>query len=137
MRRFASDVFMAHGAAFIFDFPHPGRDIRLGAETRRELYLIFKEAVNNVVRHSACTAVKITFLISDGAIELSVHDNGEGFDPGCDSEGNGLANMRLRAGRLGGDLRIDSDRGRGTKVNLIAPLGSRRWFGLSSKRRQS
>jgi len=137
MRRFASDVFMAHGAEFIFDVPHPTRDIKLGPEIRRELYLIFKEAVNNVVRHSGCTAVKITFLISDGALELAVHDNGEGFDPGSDSEGNGLANMRLRAGRLGGDLRIDSNKGHGTKVNLVAPLGSRRWFGFGLKRRRS
>jgi len=100
---------------------------------RRELYLIFKEAVNNVVRHSSCTAVKITFLISDGSLELSVHDNGSGFDHEFDSEGsegNGLANMRLRAGKLGGELRISSNNGDGTAVNLKAPLYREPWFGV-------
>jgi signal transduction histidine kinase len=104
---------------------------------RRELYLIFKEAVNNVVCHSGCTAVKITFLISDGALELSVHDNGVGFDPAGDSEGNGLANMRLRATKLGGELRVSSNNGDGTAVHLIAPLDRHRWFGLGLKGNRS
>lgn len=137
MRRFASDVFITHGVDFSFDVPHPGRDIRLGPEMRRELYLIFKEAVNNIVRHSDCTAVKITFLIGDGALELSVYDNGEGFDSECESDGNGLANMHLRAAKLGGDLRITSNNGHGTSVHLKAPLDRRRWFSLGSRKSRS
>jgi signal transduction histidine kinase len=137
MRRFASDVLIAHGVEFSFDIPHPGRDIRLGPEMRRELYLIFKEAVNNIVRHSDCTEVKITFLISDGALELSVHDNGDGFESESENEGNGLVNMRLRAAKLGGDLRITSNNGHGTTVLLKAPLGRRRWFRLNSRRNRN
>jgi signal transduction histidine kinase len=121
MRRLASDVFTAHGVEFVFDVPNPGRDIKLGPEMRREIYLIFKEAVNNVVSHSHCTAVKISFVISDGALELSVHDNGEGFKLECASEGNGLANMRLRAKKLGGELGIGSANSHGTTVHLKAP----------------
>jgi ligand-binding sensor domain-containing protein/two-component sensor histidine kinase len=134
MRRFASDVFSAQGSEFVFNAPHPGYDIKLGPEMRRELFLIFKEAVNNVVRHSGCTAVKISFLINDGALELLVLDNGKGFDHESDSEGNGLTNMRLRAQKLGGQLRINSNNGHGTVVILIAPLGSRRWFWLGLRR---
>jgi signal transduction histidine kinase len=93
---------------------------------RRELYLIFKEAVNNVVRHSSCTSVEITLLISDGVLELSVQDNGGGFDPDNDGEGNGLANMRLRAKKLGGVLKIKSNPG-GTRVDLSAPISKRRF----------
>lgn len=137
MRRFASDVLSAHGVEFVFDVPDPRRDIKLGPEMRRELYLIFKETVNNVVNHSGCTAVKITFLISEGVLELSVHDNGRGFEPECDNEGNGLSNMRLRAKKLNGDLRIDSNEGDGTTVNLIVPIGRRRWFGIGSMRNRN
>ena len=129
MRRFASDLFSAHGLEFVFDAPNPGRDIRLGPEMRREFYLIFKEAVNNVVSHSLCTAVEITFLITDRALELSVHDNGDGFDPDGQSEGNGLANMQLRAKKLAGELTIRSN-GNGTRVNLKVPLDRRGWFRL-------
>jgi signal transduction histidine kinase/ligand-binding sensor domain-containing protein len=137
MRRLASDVFSAHGVEFVFDVPNPVRDIKLGPEMRRELYLIFKEAVNNVVRHSHCTAVRISFVISDGALELSVHDNGEGFDPEGASEGNGLANMQVRAKKLGGVLRIISTNSHGTTVNLKAPLEGSRWFWLGLKRNRS
>ena len=129
MRRFASDVFIAQGVELTFDFPQAGHDVRLGPEMRRELYLIFKEAVTNVASHSHCTAVRITFLINDGALELSVQDNGDGFDLDCESEGNGLANMHLRARKLGGMLRISANNG--TVVNLIAPLKVGRRFGFS------
>jgi signal transduction histidine kinase len=126
MRRFASDVFSANGAELRFAVPLPSRDLKLGPEMRRELYLIFKEAVNNVVRHSSCTSVEITLLISDGILELSVQDNGGGFDPDNDGEGNGLANMRLRAKKLGGVLKIKSNPG-GTRVDLSAPISKRRF----------
>jgi signal transduction histidine kinase len=136
MRRLASDVFTAHGVDFVLDLPDAGRDIKLGPDMRRELYLIFKEAVNNVVRHSHCTAVKISFVISDGALELSVHDNGDGFDSESAGEGNGLANMQVRAKKLGGVLGISSTNSHGTAVNLKVPLDGRRWFwfGLTRSR---
>jgi signal transduction histidine kinase len=136
MRRFSSDVFSAHGVEFVFSIPNPGRDIRLDPELRREFYLIFKEAVNNVVRHSSCTGVQISFLISDRDLELLVHDNGEGFEPECDSEGNGLPNMRQRAKKLKGDLRINSH-GDGTTVHLIVPVNRRRWFELGLTRNRN
>jgi signal transduction histidine kinase/ligand-binding sensor domain-containing protein len=134
MRRLASDVFTAHGIEFVFAVPNRGRDIRLGPEMRRELYLIFKEAVNNVVRHSHCTAVKISFVISDRSLELSVQDNGEGFDPQAANEGNGLVNMRLRAKKLGGMFSLSSSNSDGTAVNLKAPLAGRPWFWFGVKR---
>src|SRR5437660_993726 len=94
----------------------------LGADTRREVFLIFKEGVNNMARHSGCTAAEIEFQIKDGALELKLRDNGKGFDPALAVEGNGLASMRQRAVRLGGTLDILSDNGHGTTVHLKAPL---------------
>jgi len=126
MRRHASDVLTAHGAELSFDGPAPGRDVRLGPETRREVYLIFKEALNNIIRHSNCGAVRVTFLISAGALELTLGDDGRGFDPTSDGDGNGLASMRQRAARLGGRLLIESADGGGTTVRLVAPLDGRR-----------
>ena len=135
MRRHASDVLTAHGAGLSFEGPPPGRDVRLGPETRREVYLIFKEALNNVIRHSNCGSVRVTFLISAGALELSLWDDGRGFDPASNGDGNGLANMRRRAERLGGEFRVDSNEGRGTMVKLMAPLDGRRWLALGARRR--
>ena len=78
MRRFASDVLTARNIAFEFSEPDEENDIPLGANIRREVFLIFKESVNNLVRHSACTEVKIDFQIAEGALKLTVRDNGKG-----------------------------------------------------------
>jgi signal transduction histidine kinase len=122
MRRFASDVFSARGIAFRFDAPADDRDVRLGTETRREMLLIFKEAVNNIARHSRCTDVDITFGPQGGWLVLKLSDNGKGFDASEAFDGSGLASMRQRAERLGGSLDVSSRNGKGTLVTLRSPI---------------
>lgn len=122
MRRFASDVLTARNIAFEFSEPDEENDVPLGANIRREVFLIFKESVNNLVRHSACTEVKIDFQISEGQLRLSVRDNGKGFDVLQDSEGHGLSSMRQRAEALGGRLEMTSRRRQGTTVMLELPI---------------
>jgi len=132
MRRFASDIFSTRNIDLTFEGPSSDHDIGLGPEVRRELYLIFKEAVNNVARHSQCTQVKIKFQIEDGLLKLVVHDNGGSFDTETDREGNGLRNMRMRAGKLGGQLQISSRNGSGTSIDLTVPLRRRAWLRLKT-----
>jgi ligand-binding sensor domain-containing protein/two-component sensor histidine kinase len=121
MRRFASDLFTAGGIEFTFRAPDE-LDIKVGADVRRQLFMIFKEAANNVARHSACTKVEIQLMIQDGLFIFTINDNGRGFDPAKTSEGNGLVNMRERARMLKGELVIDSHSGAGTTITLKAPL---------------
>ena len=132
MRRFASDVFTARNIEFDFRAPDAQHDVRLGADMRREVFLIFKESVNNMVRHSGCTQADIGFSIAHGSFELRVQDNGCGFELDKASDGNGLSSMRQRASKLGGELAVTSDDGHGTTVSLKAPLErrGRLWRGL-------
>jgi signal transduction histidine kinase len=125
MRRFASDVFSARNIAFRFHAPGDERDMKLGADTRREVFLIFKEAVNNIARHSHCTEVDIELQTRGGWLVLRLSDNGRGFDAEEASVGSGLESMRKRAVRLGGKLDIVSSDGEGTTVTLEAPIGRR------------
>jgi len=127
IRRFASDVFTARDIEFNFSAPEAQHDIRLGADMRREVFLIFKESVNNMVRHSGCTEANIEFLIESGWLELKIRDNGKGFEPDHDGDGNGLVSMRQRTARIGGTLDISSNNGKGTVVRLRAPIGRRAW----------
>ncbi len=122
MRRFASDVFSARNIVFRFEAPVDDRDIRLGTETRREVLLIFKEAVNNIARHSQCTQADIEFTGQGGWLVLKLKDNGKGFDTSQPVDGNGLASLGRRAERLGGTLEVISRRGEGTAVILKTPL---------------
>jgi signal transduction histidine kinase len=118
MRRFASDVFTARNISFSLREPDEEQDIRLGANIRREVFLIFKESINNLVRHSGCSEATIKFQIADGRLALEVRDNGKGFDPSEDGEGHGLMSMRARAKDIGGKFEIISNVNSGTTVSL-------------------
>jgi signal transduction histidine kinase len=85
---------------------------------RREVFLIFKESINNLVRHSGCTEATINFQITDGRLALEVRDNGKGFDTSEDGEGHGLMSMRARAKDIGGKLEIISNVESGTTISL-------------------
>ena len=134
MREFAGDVFTAREIEFSFRAPAGGLEIRLDAGVRRQLYLIFKEAVNNAARHSGCTQVEIEFDVAQDRLLLRVRDNGQGFDSNGDAvtsrNGNGLTSMRERALSMGGEIEIISQANQGTAVKLNLPLSPRaasRW----------
>ncbi len=124
MRRFASDLFTSSGIEFTFVAPDD-QHIRLGADVRRQIFLIFKEATNNVARHSGCTRADLRLLIEGGVLVLTVKDNGLGLDPDKAKDGNGLVNMRERARLLNADFMIDSRPGEGTTITLKAPLNAK------------
>jgi signal transduction histidine kinase len=96
--------------------------LELGANIRREVFLIFKETVNNMIKHSGLTKAEIEFRIAGGDLVLRVSDNGKGFDTGSDSDGHGLISIRERTAALGGKIEIVSTPGQGTTVVLRAPL---------------
>ncbi len=134
MREFAGDVFTASEIEFSFRAPAGRLELRLDADLRRQLYLIFKEAVNNAARHSGCTQAEIEFEVAQDRLLLHVRDNGRGFDPKCDAApgriGNGLASMRERARAMGGEVEIISQPSLGAAIKLILPLRPRdgsRW----------
>jgi signal transduction histidine kinase len=124
MRRFASDVFTSSGIEFTFRAPGNEQSLKVGAAVRRHVLLIFKESVNNVVRHSGCAKADIELRVESGWFVLTIKDNGRGFDPAHTGEGNGLVNMRERARMLGGALQMDSGDGHGTTITLRVPLGA-------------
>jgi ligand-binding sensor domain-containing protein/two-component sensor histidine kinase len=133
MRRLASDLFTARKIAFQFRAPDMEQaNLNLGANIRREVFLIFKESINNIVRHSDCATASIEFRIEGDELSLRVSDDGKGFDvasveAGVESGatlmkgGNGVPNIHRRATELGGTLEIISRRGHGTIVQLKVP----------------
>jgi signal transduction histidine kinase len=124
MRRFASDVFSPRDIRFAFQSPAVELDLQMGADLRRQIFLIFKEAVHNVVRHSGATEASIDFKVEHGWLSLRVADNGRGFEGGPVHDGHGLRSMRERAHNAGGEVAIQSGSG-GTTVYLRVPVGWR------------
>ena len=122
MRTLASDVFTARSIDFRFRAPDAETDIQLGANIRREVFLIFKESINNMVKHSGCVRADIEFTLAKDHLYLRLTDDGHGFDVSSDSDGHGLMSMRERAKGLGAELEIISHVDAGTTITLQVPL---------------
>lgn len=123
MRRFASETLPNRNIELKFSAPENLPNLKLGADFRREVFLIFKESVNNILKHSDSTEAEIVLLIETRELILSVGDNGKGFSANGDGNaGHGLQNMQSRAESLGGKFEIVSMGGAGTIVRLRVPL---------------
>jgi ligand-binding sensor domain-containing protein/signal transduction histidine kinase len=122
MRHFAMDTLTTQEMDFDFIAPDSLPETKIETDMRREVFLIFKEAVNNAIRHSRSSHVKIELSFDNGVLQLAVKDNGRGFDTTKDHRGHGLSSIRQRVERIGGELEINSTSGTGTEVTLQAPL---------------
>ena len=96
--------------------------IRLPIEYRQNVYLIFKEAFNNSIKHSKCTLIKINITIKGSKITISLEDNGIGFDMKKPENGNGLLNIKERAKKINAEISILSNKNRGTKITFIGTI---------------
>jgi signal transduction histidine kinase len=90
-----------------------------------ELLRITQEALVNVRKHSAASMVEITFGSKKDAVEMTIRDNGRGFDTQTEFRGDGLAVMKERARSLGGELAITTSPGHGTEIKVSLPHLSR------------
>src|SRR5262249_19501253 len=128
-----SEVFPSRNIEFRFHAPDPELDLKLGPDLRRNVYLIFKEAVNNIVRHADCERAEIELSLDGNYLAMRVYDDGRGFDPKQASEGNGLESMKRRAKAVGGALEVVSQPGQGAAIALRVPTPrrSRIWADLS------
>ncbi|RYD46898.1 MAG: hypothetical protein EOP85_06515, partial [Verrucomicrobiaceae bacterium] len=93
------------------------------ATTRRHgVFLAAREALNNIVKHSGATEVRLDISVADDLLEIRITDDGCGFEPDYAAGGNGLGNLKLRMQEAGGDCRIETFRQQGTTVFLTLPL---------------
>jgi two-component system, NarL family, sensor histidine kinase UhpB len=93
-------------------------------QQRKDLLLIFKEAVNNAAKYAGCTRLEVSFRRCGERVVLEVADDGVGFDMGERRSGNGLHNMRSRSAGLDGECRVDSAPGKGTRVVVEMPMAT-------------
>jgi signal transduction histidine kinase len=94
----------------------------LPMEQRRDLLLIFKEAINNIAKYSQCTHTHIKLDRQNGYIRMTINDDGIGFEMNLVRTSNGLRNMQRRAGLMDGEITIDSGPGKGTHIELLVPV---------------
>jgi ligand-binding sensor domain-containing protein len=121
MREFAGEMLVPRNIALDFEASAATENLLLSIEARREILLIFKEAIHNVARHSGCTEARVRLETRHGLLRLDVQDNGRGLDAEP-LPGNGLGNMRRRAEAVHASLEVHSGAGVGTTVSLSVPL---------------
>jgi ligand-binding sensor domain-containing protein len=119
MRSFATQLFEAKDVEFEMQLSNLPLQRGLSPENVRQLYLIFKEAVNNVARHSHCSHARVVLSYERGIFSMQVCDDGIGFTPAAKPGHHGLESLRVRAGLLKGTIewRFES----GTTVELNVP----------------
>lgn len=130
LREFGPEFLSPVGISCRLDFPSPAPDVPLNSEKRHHLFLVVKEALNNVVKHARATEVWLRLTLKEKTLSLTIEDNGHGFafpqpstlNPQPPGMGNGLPNMRERLTRLGGRFTLRSASGQGTRIDLTLPL---------------
>lgn len=126
IRRFAGDLLEARGITWSLHAPADAEQVKLSPVERRQLYLIFKEALHNAARHSDASSVTMSLASAGRWLSATIRDDGKGFDEPAEGETrHGLGSMNARAARLGGELSIESVPGQGTKIHLEIPLSGR------------
>jgi signal transduction histidine kinase len=130
VRQFASDVLEPQKIRLEFQASDQLEKIKLNPEQRRHLFLIFKEALNNIAHHAECASVTLKINVLRSRLIVEIRDDGRGLsgtrpqqsDTNGGASGHGLQNMQSRAAQLGGEFSIDSSPNRGTCLTLTVPL---------------
>lgn len=124
IKRFAARLFEAKDIEYNIDIHDDIKSVHLPMEYRQHIYLILKEAVNNLVKYSDATHAEITVSFSNKLFQITISDNGKGFEQTtiANGNGNGILNMKHRAALMNGTLNIQSATANGTQIRLCVKI---------------
>jgi len=122
MKRIAHELLEHKGVEVSFTVSVGVDELKLPMNMRKDLLLIFKEAVHNASKYAEARHVAIHLSRTEGSLSLLVEDDGKGFDPALHPDGHGLGSMRRRADSLGTSLELESRTGKGTRIGVRVDL---------------
>ena len=123
MQYFAGELLSGKNILLQFDVDKNLKALKLPMGKRKNFYLIFKEAINNIYKHAGCRTVKVSITQQAQYIVMIITDDGAGFDSAnAVPAGNGLKNMQARAKEIGARLNITSRLMKGTSIELKVPF---------------
>lgn len=122
MREFAAEILEPQNINYNFTIEGKLNRLKVGVTVRKNVFLIFKEAINNAMKYSGCSDITIKISVHANVLTLEIHDNGTGFDLQKVKLGNGLNNMKERAELLNGRLEIRSEVSKGTNILVSVPI---------------
>ena len=122
IQQFASTILEAKDIEYEFRVPDKIKEMKLDMQRRQHIYLVLKEAINNLIKYSGCSSVCILAEYTGGLLKIEVVDDGQGFDTHQAPRGNGLLNMQKRTDAMRGKLCIASSPGKGTRLSLAVQI---------------
>ena len=128
MRRYASEVLENADICLAVEVDDSFSKKKMSMHKRRELFMVFKELLNNIRKHAQARKVVIHISIRNKMFYLSVRDDGKGFDPLMETDRHGLKNMKERLERWNGIFQIQSKRNKGTCIELWIPFDKKSLF---------
>lgn len=138
MRRYAGEALDPVEIEYKVEIDSDFSRKKMKMQKRREIFLIYKELLNNVRKHAGAGKVKIKISIVGNMFFLAVRDNGRGFDPSLDTSRNGLKNVRERIKKWNGKFKISSKEGHGSVIKIWLPFDRltflRKIFGTLKRR---
>ncbi|HEY3385696.1 MAG TPA: two-component regulator propeller domain-containing protein, partial [Saprospiraceae bacterium] len=123
MKRYAADMLDGKNIQADLIFPDTIVKLSMPMDQRRDFYLIFKEAVNNLAKYSESTMAIVKVTTDHQLIHLEICDDGKGFDRDTTRFGNGIENMKQRAEKWKATLLVESELGKGTRIVLDMKVG--------------
>lgn len=121
--RYAEEFFSVAHIKCRYEVPVDLPAFPLASDVRHQLFMVIKEAFNNIARHAGATKVIILIRVDDGRLLIGIHDDGRGFEmERFDSTADGLQNMRARLRAVNAELDLSSALGSGTTVKISLPL---------------
>jgi len=121
MRRFAAELFDNTNVNCHLQLDERGHR-KLSMEQRRDVYLIYKEALNNIHKHAGASNAWIEVFQHQNYLHMNIRDDGKGFDISFVTHRNGLKNLRARVHKWKGEIIVESSPGKGTAIDLKLPL---------------
>lgn len=125
---YADEFFEGAGVRYRLEMPVELPRRILSAELRHNLFLMVKEAFNNALKHSQASSVTVRVMATDSSVQIVIEDNGVGFDfnrVASEQQGNGLANLSRRMENLGGQFQINTEPGKGVRLQFAVELPRR------------
>ena len=122
MRRFAAELFEDTATSYYLELDPQAAGKRLSMEQRRDIYLVFKESINNIFKHAEAKNVWINLSMVDRCIKLTIRDDGKGFRPEDPTHRNGLNNIKKRVEKWKGKINISSAAQKGSAIEVVLPL---------------
>jgi signal transduction histidine kinase/ligand-binding sensor domain-containing protein len=122
MKEFTAEILEPLNIRYVFKEEGDFEKAILNLNQRKDFYLVFKEAINNAAKYSACSEMEIYLSKNMHTVTMRVKDNGKGFSKKDTRLGNGLLNMQSRAASMKAVLEINSEKGNGVEVYLAVPL---------------